>query len=137
VRYDGALIELDGSTPILIPGLAEGNYYVIIQHRNHLDIMSSVTIPLTYSGIASYDFTTGQDQAYGLEPMIMLDVSLYGMVSGDSTFDGMIDASDIIDVWNARNWIGYFYPDVSLDTMVDANDIIFVWNNRNRTTLFP
>jgi hypothetical protein len=42
----GKVVGLDGLSPLRI-GLPQGNYYVVIRHRNHLDIMSSnpVTIP--------------------------------------------------------------------------------------------
>ena len=45
----------------------EGDYYIVIEHRNHLSVMSKnkVTLP----NVTVYDFTTAQDKAYGTNPM--------------------------------------------------------------------
>lgn len=43
INNDGYLVDLDGSSPIVFPVL-QGNYYFVVEHRNHISIMSSTQI---------------------------------------------------------------------------------------------
>lgn len=43
---DGSIVDLDGSSPIAFAA-EMGNYYVVVEHRNHLPIMSSQKVLLT------------------------------------------------------------------------------------------
>ena len=45
VKNDGTIINADDGLPISFE-IAEGNYYVVIYHRNHLPIMSAT--PVTF-----------------------------------------------------------------------------------------
>ena len=48
---DGTIVDTTGSSPVLFNGLSDGNYYIVIRHRNHLAVMSkdSVCIKLASS----------------------------------------------------------------------------------------
>lgn len=46
VRKDGTIVDLDGTSQLVFT-VDEGEYYVVLEHRNHLPIMSSVKIPIT------------------------------------------------------------------------------------------
>jgi hypothetical protein len=108
-----------------------GAYYVVIRHRNHLAIMSSAAI--TLSGTAApYDFTTGQDKAYGTNGMKVLPGSRYGMVAGDVNADGQLkynlsgnDRALILTRIGGINInatvAGYYNEDVNLDGVVRYN----------------
>jgi hypothetical protein len=51
MRNDGWIIDDDGSTSDLaVAGVTEGNYFIVIQHRNHLPIMSSSALLLSGNG---------------------------------------------------------------------------------------
>jgi hypothetical protein len=43
----------------------EGNYYIVIKHRNHLAVMSANAVSLNGTSSTLYDFTTGSDKFYG------------------------------------------------------------------------
>jgi hypothetical protein len=48
LRNDGYIVDIDGiTTDLKIPGLADGDYYIIVRHRNHLAVMSSNAVPMT------------------------------------------------------------------------------------------
>ncbi len=137
LRKDGRIVDDDGTgTAIPIP-VKEGDYYIVVRHRNHLPVMSSSLISL--SGTTTlYDFTTGQFKAYGTEPMKDLSgTGIYGMISGDATGNGNVDAGDRNETWNKRNTTGYNSADVTCDGVVDAGDRNTTWNNRNKTTQVP
>ncbi len=41
IRNDGMIVDLDGTSDLSVYGVEEGNYYIVVHHRNHLSIMSS------------------------------------------------------------------------------------------------
>ncbi len=114
-----------------------GDYYVVLKHRNHLAIMTqNIQTALTW-GTAStslaYDFTTGQSQAYGTNPMINLGGGIYGLYAGDSNNDGQITALDF-NTWNVNTkagQTGYVADDMNLDGQVTALDFNF-WNSNTK-----
>ncbi len=75
LRNDGAVVDIDGASPLFFLTTAPGNYYIIIRHRNHLAIMSAAPVALNSSS-ALYDFTTAQTQAYGTNPMKLLSTGI-------------------------------------------------------------
>jgi len=85
LQRDGDIVDLDGISPVALA--YSGDYYVVIDHRNHLGIMSAA--PMMLSGNVSYDFTTAQHQAYGTNAMMDMG-GVYGMIGGDANGDGRI-----------------------------------------------
>ncbi len=105
-------------------GTAGGNnLYIVIRHRNHLDVMSSA--PLSLSGSTySYDFTNDVTKAYGGSAGYkQLAENVYGMVAGDIDADGAVFASDF-NIWaiNFGLTTVYLPADVDLDGQVFASD---------------
>jgi hypothetical protein len=90
-----ALLNNNGTVSITIddvtfPEVHSGeSYYIVIWHRNHMPVMSATaqTVPVT-----SYDFTVLAN-LYGTNPAINLDGSVYGMIAGDVTKNGMLKYS--------------------------------------------
>ena len=85
LKSDGTIVDTNGVSPLQFAGLGDGNYYVVVRHRNHLAIMSASAIPLS-SNSALYDFSTAQLQAYGTNPMADLlgNGTVFGMIAGDA-----------------------------------------------------
>ncbi len=71
VKKDGTVVGPDGSSPLRF-GVKEGNYYIVVKHRNHIPIMSSAAVSFTNAGVNSYDFTTGSDKYYGTDGAIQI-----------------------------------------------------------------
>ena len=46
LKSDGTIVDTNGTSPLQFAGLGEGNYYVVVRHRNHLAIMSASAISL-------------------------------------------------------------------------------------------
>ncbi len=137
LKSDGKIVDLDGVSPVSFSGLNEGNYYLVVHHRNHLSIMSANQISLTNNLTYIYDFTSGIDKYYGTEGAVELGNGVWGMWSGDTDGSGTVDASDRNSTWNNRNKTGYENSDVGLNGVVDAADRNKTWNNRNRTSAVP
>ena len=67
LQRDGDVVDLDGVSPLVFEGVAPGNYYVVLRHRNHLGVMTmdrqaissiSTTIDFTDPGFALWDYGT-------------------------------------------------------------------------------
>jgi hypothetical protein len=64
VREDGKVVDLDGSSDVSFPGVANGSYYIVIKHRNHLGVRSATAVSLNSSPATTYDFSSSQSQAF-------------------------------------------------------------------------
>ena len=65
LRNDGKIVTDDGSNDEIKLIVPEGNYYIVIKHRNHLAVMSKNAVALNGTTSTLYDFTTGSDKYYG------------------------------------------------------------------------
>ena len=65
LQRDGDVINVEtGSSNIVFRGVPPGNYYVVLRHRNHIDIMTAT--PLNLTGTTSViDFTQPTYPVYG------------------------------------------------------------------------
>jgi hypothetical protein len=135
LKSDGTIVDVDGSSAVQFTGVAQGTYYVVIRHRNHLAVMSASGVSLTAAS-ALYDFTTALGMYYGGNAKL-LTAGVYGMYSGDANTSGDVGSTDRDATWNGRNGVGYLEADVDLSSDVAANDRALTWNNRNKATQVP
>jgi len=81
------------ASPLTFPGLENGNYFIVVRHRNHLGVMSATAQALS-STVASYNFTTDNTKGYNLDgnntPMKQLTAGLFGLWGGDINHDGQV-----------------------------------------------
>ncbi len=124
---DGRIVDVDGISPVDFPDVDYGFYYLWIQHRMHLDIMSASQLNVR-GDTDSYSFTTGQDRALGTMPMVELESGVFGMWGGDGNADGSVTALDFLDVWLPDNGnAGYLAADFNMDGQVTAFDFLTIW----------
>ena len=137
LKSDGSIVDTDGTSPLKFNGIAGGNYYIVIEHRNHLAVMdkNKVTLP----NVIAYDFTTAQTQAYGSNPMSALGDGKFGMISGDGNGNGQIQNNDSENIWKPDNGTaGYKNSDFNLNGQVQNNDNESYWKpNNGRGTHVP
>jgi hypothetical protein len=140
LKSNGSIVDMDGTTTDLpLPGMATGDYFIVVRHRNHLAIMSASEQTLSSSSASLYDFSTGLGQYYGTDSNRAKEVEtgVFGMNAGDASASGTVDASDRSETWNDRNQSGYLNADCNLSGTVDASDRSITWNNRNKSTSVP
>jgi len=125
LKKDGSIVSLDGSSNPEFNNLPTDHLFLIIQHRNHLEIMS--VNPLSESGgIYTYNFTTPAGQAYGTDAQKNLGGAMYGMYGGDANADGIVNTNDKIIWANQAGTYGYKSADFNMNGQVnniDKNDI--------------
>lgn len=121
-----------------------GNYYIVIEHRNHLAVMTaSAQTGLTWgtaSTVSNYDFTTSSSQFYGgADGAIELESGVWGMISGDGDGNGQVQNYDSENIWKPDNGTsGYKNSDFNLNGQVQNNDNENYWKpNNGRGTQVP
>jgi hypothetical protein len=137
LRNDGWLMTLDGAATSIPLSARQGNYHVVVRHRNHLSVMTESTLPLDPDAPQIADFASGLTPAYGVNGLKALASGRLGLWAGDANGSGTVDAADRSVLWNRRNRTGYMIEDCNLSGTVDAADRSIGWNNRNRITAVP
>ena len=133
INTNGEIVDLTGMRNISFNNVPDGGYYVIVIHRNHIAVMSSNSVPLK-GGIISYDFTTGENKAYGANALVDLGNGAFGMYGGDSDSNGIINDADVNDVGNNLFNINYLLSDIDLNSKVNVIDYKFPKKNLGRKT---
>jgi hypothetical protein len=89
---DGTIRDLLDTTKAYVgfTGVPTGNYYLVVRHRNHLAVMSSVRVGVDGSVTPPvYDFSSGQASAYGTNPMVATGTR-FSLYAGDVNGDGVV-----------------------------------------------
>lgn len=129
--------------------LPEGNYYIAINHRNHLGVMTNNPIAITTT-TTIVDFTNQNTDTYGTEAQVLLSSGVMGMWAGDANGDGIVNFSGdtnhaLVDILlfpanssfssSYANVDGYFQSDIDLNGNVsfssEVNQILL------STILYP
>ncbi len=111
----------------------DGIYYIVIKHRNLIETWcKSGGVTFTSGTIMNYDFTSSLSQAYG-NNMTQVDVSplRFAIYSGDENQDGVVDLSDVLNVFNNANAFvtGYDPSDMNGDNVTDLKDVLIAYNS--------
>ena len=121
LRNDGKIVDLDGKCNISFENINSGNYFVVIQHRNHLGIMSKNAIPLSNNS-SLYDFTHNSESAFGANALTELGNGIYGMYAGDSDSNGIINILDYSIVGNNIFNHSYSSGDLDMNSIINVFD---------------
>jgi hypothetical protein len=126
LKNNGKIVDMDGVSPVLFSGVANGDYHVAVFHRFHLPTRTasqlafaqSTTTPLT----VSTNFLSGS-------------LKSGAMVVGDLNQSGVITTSDYILVRNQVPASSIIYGvsfDVNMNGVLTTSDYILVRNNTPR-----
>jgi hypothetical protein len=131
LRSDGLVVAATSGTNDDVEfAVVPGSYYLIIRHHNHIDIMSSTAVALSFNPASTYDFSADANAAYGAGAQRMMTTGVYALWSGDASGDDYVDAADRNTTWNQRQLNGYYRGDLNLDGSVNSLDLNIALNNR-------
>jgi hypothetical protein len=89
---NGTIVDGYTDGPLEFPNAPDGNYFLVVKHRNHLAIMSAT--PITLPNTSPYDFTSAMSKAYGvITPMADLGGGKFGLWGGNVIPDIRLRAS--------------------------------------------
>lgn len=116
-----------------------GDKYLVVRHRNHLDIISSAPLQVV-NNMLTVDFTTSPSNVYGGENgYSQVSNGSWGMAAGDLNGDGLINFVDIQNIWKLQAGMqGYLDGDLNLNEQVNNKDKNqFCIPNLNKFTSIP
>jgi hypothetical protein len=124
---NGNIVATNGTSPLLFVNSVNYCLYTVINHRNHLSVLSATTL-IPSAGNYIYDFTTAQGQAYGANSQKQLATSVWGMISGDANASGLIGYDDLTPAWRSNaGKAGYYPADLNFDQQVNNRDKDNFW----------
>jgi hypothetical protein len=141
ILEDGMVKGLDGSGKIIFNVAINENLYVVLNHRNHIRVLSANELTFSYEDgydIYSYDFTTALSQAYNSQQTIPAGYSTACLYTGDVDDDGNVFNSDIT-IWVSLypTLATYSSADLDLDGNVFNSDINLIVVNWITLTSIP
>jgi len=96
-------------------------YYVVIRHRNHLDVMSSVAVTIP-NDQEPYDFTSAATQAAGAQ-LADLGNGTFALLAGDIDANGVLTVADFNQYLNQAAAINqYVSSDCDMNASVTVAD---------------
>jgi hypothetical protein len=128
---DGNIIDptnaVTGNTTlgVAVPVSTNGNYKVIIRHRNHISIATNTAISLSQNTTTTLDLTTNQNVKGSNQKQIgtIGSTPVYGLRLGDINSDGSVDALDRSIIRSAQETTNtYIVQDINLDGSIDSLD---------------
>jgi hypothetical protein len=137
-EQDSITLSQNGMCQVDIPESLDGDYYIIIKHRNSIETWSAT--PVSFAGPdMTYIFYSAINTAYGNN--LMPTGSKYSLYGGDINQDGFVDTGDMSSLDNDASVFagGYIPTDVNGDGIVDTGDMTIVDNNASSFTgvFFP
>lgn len=151
LQRDGDIVDMDGTSDVQFPDTYEGNYILMVRHRNHLGAMTNTTV--NYVGGSPFiDFSDPALVTDGASPTSarkLLEAGVYGLWAGN------VNKKDPNNNWrilyngsqNDRNEIlrrvgsstplnivsGYYLEDVNMNGETkysgSGNDRVIILNN--------
>jgi hypothetical protein len=136
LHEDGRIVDDYGTAGQIRLKAAEGWYFIVVKHRNHLPVMSQSAICLNYTVSELYDFTLGEDRYWGNDAVLLdTDPPVYGLYGADVSGDGQIHLTDEMGELLQNNLhIGYYNADTDLNGTVNlASELTRVRKNNQCT----
>ncbi|WP_422105431.1 BspA family leucine-rich repeat surface protein [Winogradskyella sp.] len=122
LQRDGDVVGVDGISPLAF-AQSEDRYYVVINHRNHIGVITAAAQTLNTS-TSLLDLTS--DPAVvegGTNSVLLLPNGFYGMYTGDFDGNAQIQNSDASAVIQLIGGSGYEYGDMDVNTQIQNTDV--------------
>lgn len=84
IQRDGDIVDIDGVSDVTIPGVAAGSYYVVVNHRNHLGVMTSAPVALSPTSTTPINFTSPGLGTYGTSGQRLVETGAMALWGGDA-----------------------------------------------------
>ncbi|MFK7845926.1 MAG: SdrD B-like domain-containing protein [Rhodothermales bacterium] len=135
--HDGTVAGMDGHT--LFPVPQAGSFYLSVQHRNHLGVLTAQPVPTV--GTTLFADLTQVANVYvnpveSGAPSILVDGKAM-LLQGDETSDNQVNSLDLGGVMNQYFTIGNKTSDINLDGVTNSLDVARSFDNYFRRSHIP
>lgn len=131
---EGYLTELDGRNRVLgFTGCAPGQYQLVLNHRNHVAVMSRNTYEFTGAPPVLHDFSADSAFCEGSGAACEVEPGVWGLWSGDINQDRQVSSLDFI-FWQSaarEGRSGYLAEDLNFDGLITTADYV-LWYRAHR-----
>lgn len=134
VKSNGSVVDLDGVSEVKLP-IISGNYFIVLGHRNHIPVMSTLPEALNTSS-ALYDFTTGLNKYY-LGQAADLGSGYFGLYAGDANETFIVSSADYNVVTSNLLMTDYNQGDINMSAVVSASDYNLITTNLLKVSNVP
>ncbi len=128
VDQNGQVVALDGeTTQLAMTGVGDGDYYVVVRHRNHIGAMSAQTTAMDSASTPAIDLTQTETSVFGSD-LALLSSDMYGLYAGDANHNEQVQNDDKNDHWQTQvGGAGYLDADFNLNGQVQNDDKNDFW----------
>ncbi len=128
LQADGDIVDVDGSSPVEISVPTE-SYYIAINHRNHLGVMSANSVALNTTTATTVNLSDTTISVFGgTNSVVNMGNGIFAMISGDFDENGQIQNIDTNSVIQLLGISGYNKGDLDMNGQVQNIDINNVLN---------
>ena len=126
VDQQTGILKKNGDVSVTFgPAVVAGHeYYIKVNHHNHVETWSAA--PVLFTTSSTYNFLSAQSQAYASNQALTFDALYAAMYAGDFNQDGAVDGSDFLDFDgpSQAGAGGYEPTDLNGDGAVDGSDFL-------------
>ena len=128
---DGTVVDVTGNPALAFDYNGSLEYYLIVRHRNHLEVMSAAPIAFTpYPQNYSPADLTLLDSIMGgnVHGVSKVEAGVLALSSGDADQNGTVTSTDA-NYWRTESGLlyGYYTSDFNLNGIVSTTDINRYW----------
>ncbi|GAB5400970.1 MAG: hypothetical protein Aureis2KO_25550 [Aureisphaera sp.] len=125
IQRDGDIVDVDGvTTTFLMEDIAPGDYFIVVNHRSHLGLLSASTQSITDLSPTTLDFSSDTTVIDGgSNSVVDMGNGIYAMITGDYDGNGQIQSIDLNSVIPLLGEAGYSEADLDMNGQVQTTDI--------------
>ena len=128
LQADGDVVGVDGTSALEID-LEVDNYYIAVNHRNHLGVLTANTIALDGLSATTVNLSTTSTAFFGgANSVVDMGNGIFAMIAGDFDENGQIQNTDINAVIQLLGISGYNKADMDMNGQVQNTDINTIIN---------
>ncbi len=121
IQRDGDIVAPDGTSDVTINGTG-GDYYVSVDHRNHIAAVTAATLRLSATATA-IDFTAVANVTGGTNAMAEVSTGKYALFAGDADGNNQVQTGDYNVATTRIGQSGYFGSDTDMNGEVQITDL--------------
>ncbi len=121
IQRDGDIVAPDGTSDVTINGTG-GDYYVSVNHRNHIAVVTATALRLSATATA-IDFTVVANVTGGTNAMAEVSSGKYALFAGDADGNNQVQTGDYNVTTTLIGQSGYFGSDTDMNGEVQITDL--------------